>query len=121
MFSFPSPSVTWSGLVTVALQTQKNSTDSSALHPVSGIAYSSQHDSLIVSLFDGSFHVIQNLYTAPNYVSSGVAELTSKKMTSMARSLFLKAEGGNLQKDDSNRISGMMTLDDGRTFAWIHE
>jgi hypothetical protein len=108
-------------LLTIALQTQKTSDDSSALHPASGIAYNSQHDALIISLFDGSFHVIQDIYTAPKYVPDGDTDLTSKKLSLMARSIFLKVEGGDLQKTDVNRISGMISLDNGWTFVWIHE
>lgn len=121
LFSFPSPSVAWSGCKTIRLQTQKTSTESSALYSASGIAYNVPHDALILSLFDGTFHIIQNIYTEPEYVSNGDAELTSKKLSAVARSLFLKAEGGELTKADANRISGMISLDEGRTFAWIHE
>lgn len=103
------------------LQTQNTSTESSALYNASGIAYNTSHDALIVSLFDGSFHVIKNIYTEPEYVSDADSELTSRKLSSSARALFLKAEGRELTKADVNRVSGMISLDAGHTFAWIHE
>jgi hypothetical protein len=107
--------------VAITLQTQKTSDHSSALYPTSGITYHHKHDALVISLFDGSFHVIKNLCTAPEYITSGDAALTSKKMSSAARSLFVRAEGRELQKPDANRISGMISLDRGWTYAWVHE
>lgn len=79
---------------------------------------------LIVSLADGSFHLVSHLSTGPVLDSSTPgpqASLTAATISANARSAFIRLEDGNINRVDVNRIDGMTSYDDGSTFAWIHE
>ncbi|KAI0818913.1 putative zinc-finger of transcription factor IIIC complex-domain-containing protein [Irpex lacteus] len=112
----------WTGLRTIALKTQKLSVGSTALAPVSGIVYLSRHDSVVVSLSDGSFHVIKNLSTAPILASDDPAEaMSSKSLSTLVRQHFVNIEGEGTRKLDVNSTHGMTNVDGESTFLWIHE
>ena len=110
------------------LQTQKISRDSSALHPVSGVSYLSKFDALVVTLFDGSFHVVRNFSSAPEIVPSVTAgpgecsgRLTSETLSRVSRTVFEHAEKGNVDKSMTNRIYASSSYDGDAVFLWAYE
>ncbi len=76
----------------------------------------------MVSLADGSFHVICNLTTAPCLdASSPEVGLSSKTLSKVARGVFVKVEEDPIQRVDVNCINGMSSYDDDSFYLWIHE
>ncbi|KAF7317703.1 hypothetical protein MKEN_00858000 [Mycena kentingensis (nom. inval.)] len=55
----PAAKLRWSGHRSIRLSTQKLTAGSSAFNPVSGLSYIPQEDALLVSLSDGTMHVIE--------------------------------------------------------------
>ncbi|KAF8884432.1 putative zinc-finger of transcription factor IIIC complex-domain-containing protein, partial [Gymnopilus junonius] len=119
----------WSGSRTFLLQTQKTSIDSSAFHPVSGITYIPKHDKLIITLFDGSFHVIRTLSFDPTWATRAVAgnglpnqeQLTSEALSGVSRNVFVKTEKEGMDSGDTLRINGALGYDDDKCFMWVYE
>ncbi|KAG6878555.1 hypothetical protein C0992_007917 [Termitomyces sp. T32_za158] len=111
----------WLGLRSFRLKTQKLSVGSSALHPASGIQYISRRDILVLTLFDGSFHVIYNLSGEPtvNPQANDIV-VTSEKLSQAARSVFVQTEN-NVDFGDMNRITGLTSYDGSATFIWMQE
>lgn len=108
--------------MTLVLKTQKLSVGSSALHQVSGMHYVRRRDALVISLFDGSFHVVHNASSTPCLSSSDPDNiLTTEKLSKMSRQVFNQAEHSNVDFFDVNRISGMMSYDTSSTLLWVHE
>lgn len=116
------------------LQTLKISRESSALHPVSGINYLSELDALIVTLFDGSFNVVQGLSSSPTLTQTPSSELAQHAPTTnandrldshaislMSRQVFERAEKGNVNKNDMNRVHGAISYDGDAVFMWVYE
>ena len=117
----PSPYLGWSGYHSFRLPTFKLSTGSSSFHPASGLQYIRRKDVLILTLFDGSFHVIHNFSWEPSFVPAAGAEfLTSERLSITIRSAFRQAEQ-NVRYDDVNRITGLESYDGSATFFWIQE
>ncbi|KAF9527262.1 transcription factor IIIC subunit delta N-term-domain-containing protein [Crepidotus variabilis] len=132
-----SPSDTyWTGHLTIRLRTQKVCRDSSSLHPVSGISYLSKIDTLIVTLYDGSFHVVKNLSLAPIYAvttptsngevtrldtESNAMHPTSHLLSKVGRTVFERVDGGDVDYMDSARIYGSTSYGDNSTFLWAYE
>ncbi|THH10356.1 hypothetical protein EW145_g1385 [Phellinidium pouzarii] len=127
-------------LATLRIQAQRTSIDSSTLSPVSGISRFADpdRDIVLVTLFDGTFRVVQDVCTTPTFdvtrgsnVIDGEVEidsgeefrtlLSSKNLSRSARATFVKSEGGVLQPTDVGRISGATTFDGIETFLWLHE
>ncbi|KAI0693750.1 transcription factor IIIC subunit delta N-term-domain-containing protein [Cytidiella melzeri] len=115
----------WSGLKTVALQVQKLSVGSTALAPVSGIAHIPRRDTVVVTLSDGSFHVVKNVSSEPLLVSDNSEgdenKISSKSLSTVARQHFVRIEGEETRKLDVNSTHGMASADNGSTFLWVHE
>ncbi|GLB40900.1 putative transcription factor IIIC subunit delta N-term [Lyophyllum shimeji] len=117
----PSPNVSWSGYRTFRLQRQRISTDSSSLHPASGIQYIRRLDALVLTLYDGSFHVFHNLSTEPSIISAtGDGAVTSESLSKAVRSVFIQSEL-NVDFSTMNRITGLASYDGSATFIWIQE
>ena len=106
--------------------------DSSAFHHVTGISYLQNQDVLLITLFDGSFHVICDLCRDPRWAStSGIQNygseemdyefLTSENLSRMSRSIFVKAEKGNVDQRDMVKINGVTPYDDASCFSWVYE
>lgn len=115
-------SVFWSGSRAMHLQTQITSAGSSSISPVSGIHYIRSEDTLILSLFDGTFHAIHGLTIDPSYFPPNTSStLTSQNLSATARLIFSRAEMRDTPKTDINRISGMMSYDGLSTVVWAHE
>ncbi|KAI0796220.1 putative zinc-finger of transcription factor IIIC complex-domain-containing protein [Abortiporus biennis] len=107
---------------TVTLQTQKLSVGSTALSAISGISYIEKHETLVICLADGSFHVVGNVPLNPTLVSSSSeSPLSSNTLSAVARSDFLKLEADPVQYADVNRISGAVPYDNSSMYLWIHE
>jgi hypothetical protein len=112
----------WSRSRAMRLQTQKLSVGSSSLQPVSGLHYIRQKDALVISLFDGSLHVIHDLSREPSWNPSTTDHgLTSQKVSEVSRSLFTQAELRSTGNADVNRISGLISYDGYSTVLWVHE
>ena len=105
--------------------------DSSAFHQVTGISYLQNQDALLITLFDGSFHVICDLCRDPRWASTSLIQnynseidhesLTSEILSKMSRSIFVKAEKGNVDRRDMVKINGVTSYDDASCFSWVYE
>ncbi|PPQ73141.1 hypothetical protein CVT24_009134 [Panaeolus cyanescens] len=113
----------WTGHRTLRVQSQKISADSSPFHPVSGINYIPKRDVLIVTLFDGSFHVIRDFSTNPNWAEHPVPDepLTSGVLSGVSRAIFKKVEKGSVDRGDMVQMNGSVAYDDNSTLAWVYE
>ncbi|PPQ96911.1 hypothetical protein CVT26_005897 [Gymnopilus dilepis] len=128
LWSPPSP-VHWAGTRTLFLQTQKTSIDSSAFHPVSGLTYIPKHDRLIVTLLDGSFHVIKNFSFDPAWATRGATDnggpyeeqLTSEALSGVSRAVFVKTEKEGVDSGDMLRINSAVGYDGDKCFMWVYE
>lgn len=102
---------------------------------LSGIIYLVQHDILIVSLMDGSYHAIHSLSENPTLFDHGidVPICTSSSLSSTARSAFLVSEfhEREIPKDGSEppklyhnhvaRTTGALPVDSGGVVLWVHQ
>ncbi|KAJ7132371.1 transcription factor IIIC subunit delta N-term-domain-containing protein [Mycena epipterygia] len=122
LWSGDSAALGWSGHRSLRLCTQKFSVGSSSLQPVSGLHYVQQEDALLVSLFDGSIHVIYALKQEPSLedVSQSLGGLTSGGLSTILRSAFVRTERQKVSKRDVNRISGMIPYD-ASVVLWAQE
>jgi general transcription factor 3C protein 4 len=87
-------------------------------------------DALVLTLTDGSFHVVQNLSIEPDVAesSSSIANgenfrgwLTSDVLSHTARMTFHSAEKGNVDQNDTCKIHGVVSYDADATFLWAYE
>ncbi|KAJ7483210.1 transcription factor IIIC subunit delta N-term-domain-containing protein [Mycena latifolia] len=114
--------LSWSGHRSLRLCTQKLSVGSSSLQPVSGLHYVAQEDALLVSLFDGSIHVIRSLTKEPGLANTpSLDELTSQGLSRFLRSAFTRTEKEKVSKRDVNRVSGMIPYDGSSVVLWVQE
>lgn len=102
------------------LRTQKVSASTSSFYPITGIEYVEERDLLLLSLFDGTFHLIHNVSLEPTMIPDG-DEFTSEHMSFLARATFTRTEGGAVTKADMNRISGIVSYDGLSALGWVHE
>lgn len=121
----------WAGLWFVAFRISK-----SPDIPI-GIIYLSQHDAIIVSLIDGTYHIIgyvsQNPTLLDTVEQATSSSATSKSLSSVARAVFLIAEDHEVErpKDGSEppktypnhvgRIGCALGVDSGNVVAWIYQ
>ncbi|EGN93775.1 hypothetical protein SERLA73DRAFT_172058 [Serpula lacrymans var. lacrymans S7.3] len=121
LWSSPSPSSKWSGSRVLVLQTQKISVASSALYPVSGLTHVGMQDALVLSLFDGSFHVVHSLSINPSWSPPTADDtLHTDMLSKVSRSIFAHVTPG-VRHMDVSRISGMASYDGFSTFIWVYE
>ncbi|KAJ3739057.1 putative zinc-finger of transcription factor IIIC complex-domain-containing protein [Lentinula detonsa] len=138
----------WSGLYSLQLKTQKRSIGSSFLQPVSGMQYVHDRDALVLSLVDGSFHVVHGIagiahseptldYSWPNTTISvmdttnstnmisgdRLQSLRSDSLSTTVRGVFERVERmSGVTFADMMRTSGMICYDDGLgSLMWLHE
>ncbi|CAA7270424.1 unnamed protein product [Cyclocybe aegerita] len=130
----------WTGQHTLRLQTQRTSLDSSAFHPLSGLCYLQSSDTLIMSLWDGSFHAIREFGFAgdggPKWGSRKDTEaateamdgeinapgLTCEGLSAVARTMFERSEKeSGINKLDMVRVAGMMGYDGAGVMGWVYE
>ncbi|KAG6909755.1 hypothetical protein DXG01_015471 [Tephrocybe rancida] len=117
----PTPDLGWSGFRSFRLQTQKLSVGSSSLHPASSIQYVVPEDIIILTLFDGSFHVVYDISGEPTMTPPTDDTLVSSESLSQAvRSVFVQSEQ-DVDTGDMNRITGLASYDSSSTFIWIQE
>ena len=127
----PPTTDSWTGYRSLLIKSQKISVDSSAFHQVTGILYLQNQDVLLITLFDGSFHVICDLCRDPRWASTPAIQnydgeteyetLTSENLSKMSRSVFVKAEKGNVDRRDMVKINGVTSYDDASCFSWVYE
>ncbi|KZT70773.1 hypothetical protein DAEQUDRAFT_810373 [Daedalea quercina L-15889] len=121
LWSWPSNGLTPS-LRTIALRAQQLSVGSSALTPVVGIEHAHSEDALVVSLADGSFHLVHDISgKRPHAASPDNLRLSSIQLSRAARSAFAAAEPESTTEKDVNRNYGMISFDGCAWFAWLHE
>jgi len=118
LFSFPLDSTGWSGSRVLFLETQKIHKSSSAFHPVVGLNYILLQDILLVTLTDGSFHVVQNISSDPSW-SNG--RINSQQTSKAVRSAFVESQHGNVNLVDMNKIIGVSLFDNSSTVIWAQE
>ncbi|EMD39169.1 hypothetical protein CERSUDRAFT_46938 [Gelatoporia subvermispora B] len=112
----------WSGRRSFALETQKLCGGSSPLCPVSGIEYSTSKDSLVISLSDGSLHVLRSVSLEPQWDNQFSDDgLAGPRMSAVARAVFRQVEPETVQAKDVQSIYGMASYDGQGTYVWIHE
>ncbi|KAH9476063.1 Putative transcription factor tau subunit sfc9 [Psilocybe cubensis] len=122
----PTTTAYWTGFRSLRLQTQKISSDASALHPVTGLTYLRKQDRLVVTLFDGSFHVLRSFSTDPVWatrtvVDTGGEQLTSDGLSSVSRGIFVRMEKGAVDRRDMVQVNGAVSYDDNACFLWVYE
>ena len=93
----------------------------SAFSPCSGISYIPSHDICVVSLSDGSFHVIRGISTDPSLDRSPSEVVSSEKLSAASRAVFARAEPEKVTFKDVDRVSGMAAFDCRSTFIWTYE
>ncbi|KAI0794108.1 transcription factor IIIC subunit delta N-term-domain-containing protein [Fomes fomentarius] len=121
LWSLPSVSSAWSGSRAFALRTQKRSVASSVLSPASGFCYVRCRDMAVISLSDGSFHVIHKLSTHPSTEPPPAEAIQSEILSASSRSVFVRAEPEKVSFKDVDRINGMVTYDGCSMFMWTYE
>lgn len=121
MYTTPSPTMPWSGLVDIRLQNQTTSRNSSELHPCCGIDYNHENDSVVLAIADGSLHVVGDVGGVPSYVSSAEAGLSSHGLSAFARNLFLRNEGKEIADAVAGKISGTTSICNGSIMLLLFE
>ncbi|KAI9440782.1 putative zinc-finger of transcription factor IIIC complex-domain-containing protein, partial [Lactarius indigo] len=115
----------WSGLRSFQLRRQAILNGSSMVYPPSGLIYLPERDAVVLSLFDGSFHVIYDVSFSPTVTPPTEAteqdKLTSSYLSSMSRKVFVHVEGGAVPHVEMNRISGMVSFAGFPIVCWAHE
>ncbi|KAH8104064.1 putative zinc-finger of transcription factor IIIC complex-domain-containing protein [Cristinia sonorae] len=113
----------WRGRRVMTLRTIKNSVGSTFLAPLTGVSYKPRHDALVLSLADGSLHVVSHLSTDPKLSPSEFhAGISAEALSAVTHSVFLKVE----ERQSSDRIGvakigGMISFDNNSTHAWVIE
>nr|GAT56547.1 predicted protein [Mycena chlorophos] len=125
----------WAGHRYIRLTTQNFTVGSSSLHSVSGLNYIVQEDALLVSLSDGTMHIIESLKTEPRLADAsrveghtGTGTFTSEGVSRLVRTAFKRTDRPVVasaagSRADVNRVSGFVPFD-GATSAvglWIQE
>ncbi|KAF5339838.1 hypothetical protein D9611_009127 [Ephemerocybe angulata] len=117
-----SPGMAWTGVRSLDFELQKISSAASMYHPASGVSYAGTDDTLTLSLFDGSIHVIHQVTSNPQWTPPTVdTSWTSSKLSRTCRSIFNKVESGAIDDKVMNRISGFCSYDNSSSFVWAHE
>jgi general transcription factor 3C polypeptide 4 len=116
---------TWSGLRSLYLERQGISNGSSMLYPPSGLVYSPEHDAIVLSLFDGTFHVLYNISSSPtvraSIGSTNQSGLSSSDLSLVSRRIFEQIEAGAILQEEMNRINGMASFGGFPILCWAHE
>ena len=103
------------------------------LYYPTGISYLSQHDTLTVTLVDGSYHAIHNVSKEPSILDEKDKPCQSLEMSRLARAAFMVAEDKEkfVPKDGSEperlhrnhvaRTTSAMVVDSAGVFLWVHQ
>ncbi|KAI0630592.1 putative zinc-finger of transcription factor IIIC complex-domain-containing protein [Trametes polyzona] len=121
LLAVPSPVAVWAGCRTLYLRARPRSVGSSALCPASGICFLPNLDASVVTLSDGSFHVVHRISVDPTLDADLSDVVTSDALSAMSRSVFLLAEPGKMSVKDVDQVNGMTAYDDSSTFMWAYE
>ena len=121
LWSPGSPHLGWSGHQSLPLHSERVTASSSLLQPVSGLHYVSHDDALILSLFDGSLHVVHRVSSEPSWTPAGSDNLSGQTLSKVACAAFMRTDLGEAKPSLVNRISGLLPYDGQATFLWAHE
>lgn len=122
LWSDQSHSHAWHGLRGFKLCTRPLSVGTSSLSLPSGIEYIKHLDTAVLTLSDGSFHVIHSFSSNPSLESAGSElNMTSESLSRAARSVFFEIDTEANSARDVNCINGMLSYDNATTFVWMHE
>jgi hypothetical protein len=114
----------WSGLRSFSLHRQGISSGSSMFYPPSGLVYTPEHDAIVLSLFDGSFHVLYDISSSPTVNPhldlTRQSGFSSRDLSSVSRRIFIQIEGGAIPQE-MNRINGMVSFGGFPIVCWAHE
>ena len=105
----------------IRLQNQRTSRNSSELHPCCGIEYNNEKDFVVVTIADGSLHVVGDLSGAPKYIDSAESGSSSHGLSTLARNLFTRNEGKGVTNAVTGKISGMTSICNGSILLWVCE
>ncbi|PVG01918.1 hypothetical protein CPB86DRAFT_811832 [Serendipita vermifera] len=126
-------SANWSGCHTIQLELQTGSTASTNFGQAAGIIHLVQHDIVIVSLIDGSYHAIYDISRRPIASPPEGISISSQELTRNARSVFLvteeketpKPKDGSeppkLYRNHVAKTTGAVAIGTGGTILWIHQ
>ncbi|KAF8876936.1 transcription factor IIIC subunit delta N-term-domain-containing protein [Infundibulicybe gibba] len=115
------PGGMWTGHRKFPLKNQRVSIGSSSLHLVTGMVYLDGNDILVITLLDGSFHVIHSITTEPCWGPIPDDPFDSGNLSNHARSLFRHVEDRAVEHEDVNKITGVVSYDSLSTFVWAQE
>ena len=76
---------------------------------------------MVVTIADGSLHVVGGLAEGPKYVDSAESGLSSYGLSNLARNLFVKNEGRGVTDAVTGKISGMTSMCNGSILLWVCE
>ena len=112
----------WQGSREILLPVHKRSVGSSALSPVSGISYIPARDICVITLSEGSFYTVHNFSVAPSLQPGPSSEnASSDALSTASRCIFARVEPEPVATLDVARVNGMLSYDEGSTFAWTYE
>ncbi|KAJ7594097.1 putative zinc-finger of transcription factor IIIC complex-domain-containing protein [Mycena floridula] len=120
-FWSPQSVIGWSGHRHLTLVNQEISIGSSPLHPASGIQYLPRQDILIITLFDGSFHVVHNVSIEPSWTPARDSSLSSRQLSLAARAVFKRSAAESMGHSDVNTTAGFICYNDSGDVMWLHE
>jgi general transcription factor 3C protein 4 len=87
---------------------------------VSGLVFVPQKDIIIISLFDGTLHVVHDVSTDPSW-SSEDSSMTGAHISVVASSVFSEVDRAAIQRSALIRITGLAPYDDNGILMWVHE
>lgn len=74
----------------------------------------------VLSLSDGSFHVVHGISVEPT-LDCSPESVSSDGLSAVSRDVFLQTEQNKMTFQDVDQVNGMTTYDDRSTFMWIYE
>ena len=127
--------VHWSGWKNISIEVQRTSLGAAADSPSSGFAYLEEEDSLIVSLLDGTLHVIRDISTEPVLKAHKADDmevdqpitpysrnsLDSQSLSQVMREAFVKQENRDVPIEVIGKLAGFTMFDRFGSLVWLTE
>ena len=90
-----------------------------------GIHYITHQDILVITLYDGTVHLIYDLSTDPSMVPSdqpsSFAPPSAIVLSKAVRSVFARTQPESISFDDVNNIPGFTFYDDAGIAIWFQQ